>query len=92
MDVDCTQSNNAFNLRPLMAKRANLHFSTLRTRSDEYKAGLVKRFNEEVMPGFESGELKPVVDCVFKMSEMAKAHEYMEKNENTGKIVIQNDL
>lgn len=92
MDVDCTQSNNAFNLRPLMAKRANIHFSTLRTRSDDYKAALVKRFTEEIMPAFVSGELKPVVDRVFKMSEMAQAHEYMEKNENIGKIVIQNDL
>ena len=92
MDVDCSASNNTFNLRPLMAKRANLLFSTLRTRSDEYKTQLVKRFTEECIPDFEAGTLKPVVDCVFKMSQIAQAHEYMEKNENIGKIVIQNDL
>lgn len=92
MNIDCSASNNAFPLGPLMAKRANLHWSTLRTRSDEYKAALVKRFTEECMHGFESGELRAVVDRVFKMSEIVQAHEYMEKNENIGKIVIQNDL
>ena len=92
MDIDCVTNNNAFSLRPLMAKRANLHFSTLRTRSDDYKAKLVKRFSDECIESFEKGDLKPVIDCVINMSEIAKAHEYMEKNENIGKIVIFNDL
>lgn len=88
MNVDCSSTNNTFPLGPLMAKRANLFWSTLRTRSDEYKAVLVERFTQECMLDFESGKLKAVVDRVYKMSEIVQAHEYMEKNENIGKIVI----
>jgi len=29
---------------------------------------------------------------IFNMSEISQAHEYMEKNENIGKIIIKNDL
>jgi NADPH:quinone reductase-like Zn-dependent oxidoreductase len=92
MDVDCSANNGAFNLRPLLAKRANLFFSTLRTRSDAYKTELIKRFSSEILPDFETGKLKPIVDKVFNMSEIAKAHEYMEKNENIGKIIVKCDL
>lgn len=36
--------------------------------------------------------MRPIVDKVFNMSDIAQAHEYMEKNENIGKIIIKNDL
>ena len=75
-----------------MAKRANLHWSTLRSRSDQYKAELIQRFTSECMGDFESGKLKPVVDKVFKLSDIVKAHQYMEMNENIGKIILENDL
>lgn len=35
-----------------------------------------------------SGKLKPVVDCVFALSEARAAHEYMEKSEMFGKVVL----
>ena len=92
MEVDCSQTNNAFSLKPLMAKRANLHWSTLRTRSNAYKTELIQRFSKECLPDFEAGLLKPVVDRVFKMSQIVEAHQYMEKNENIGKIILENDL
>lgn len=34
------------NLGALMRKRVNLHFTTLRNRSDEYKTNLVKNFTD----------------------------------------------
>ena len=40
------------------------------------------------MPEFESGKLKPVVDCVFLLQEAAQAHAYMEANRNFGKVVL----
>jgi NADPH:quinone reductase-like Zn-dependent oxidoreductase len=34
------------------------------------------------------GRLKPLVDSVFALAEVAKAHERMEANQNLGKIVL----
>lgn len=44
------------------------------------------------MDGFKSGELKPIIDTVFNLSQVADAHRRMEKNLNIGKIVMINDL
>ena len=92
LDIDCASTNNKFSMRPLFAKRANLLFTTLRNRSDEFKADLIRSFSEECLKDFESGKLKPIVDRVFKMSQIVEAHEYLEKNESIGKVIIENDL
>ena len=42
----------------------------------------------EVLGHVFSGRLKPVVDRAFPMSEIRAAHEYMEKSEMFGKIVL----
>lgn len=76
----------------LLQKRATITFSTLRTRSDDYKAKLAERFEKEAVPLFESGVLKPVINCVLPLSEISKAHELMESNTTVGKIVLKNDL
>ena len=43
---------------------------------------------EYVLKGFESGELRPVVDRTFKFDQMREVHEYLEKNGQFGKIVV----
>jgi NADPH:quinone reductase-like Zn-dependent oxidoreductase len=43
----------------------------------------------EVLGHVFAGRLKPVVDKVFPMSEARAAHEYMEKSQMFGKIVLQ---
>lgn len=58
----------------------------------QYKAELVKAFSERVLPHFEAPKssvaLRPVIDSVFNIHDIAKAHQHMEANRNTGKIVI----
>jgi tumor protein p53-inducible protein 3 len=52
-------------LRKMLNKRIQLLFTTLRTRSDSYKADLVSAFSEKILPGFEQGSFKFVVfGCV----------------------------
>jgi len=34
------------------------------------------------------GRLKPLIDSVFPLSDVALAHQRMEANENLGKIVL----
>lgn len=58
----------------------------------QYKAELVKAFSDRALQHFEplnsSVALKPVIDSVFSMQDIAVAHQHMEANKNMGKIVI----
>jgi putative PIG3 family NAD(P)H quinone oxidoreductase len=76
------------NVGMLMAKRATWVGTTLRTRPLEEKAALARRFSAELVPLFQSGALRPVVDSVFPFEAIGDAHRHMEANANTGKIVI----
>ena len=42
----------------------------------------------KVWPLLESGQVKPVMDSVFDLSEAADAHAHMESNAHIGKIVL----
>ncbi len=76
------------NVGMLLAKRATWVGTTLRARPIEEKVAVTRRFAAEVLPLFESGALRPVVDSTFPLERIADAHRHMEANANTGKIVI----
>lgn len=76
-------------LRDLMAKRAQLLASTLRSRSLDYKVQLTQDFASDVLPQFVDGQLEPVIDSTYDWTEVVEAHRRMENNENAGKIVLQ---
>ena len=75
-------------LGALLQKRARVQGSVLRSRPLEEKAALAQAFTREVLPLFERGALKPVVDCVLPMAEVREAHRRIEKNDSFGKIVL----
>lgn len=75
-------------LRALMSRRGSIRGTVLRARSLEEKAVLTRRFQTEVIPGFQSGELAPIVDSVFSADEAPAAHRRMEDNLNFGKILL----
>ncbi|KAJ3572133.1 hypothetical protein NPX13_g5150 [Xylaria arbuscula] len=70
----------------LLFKRIRLEGSTLRSRDPEYQ-GRLKDKLAEYIPDFETGKLKVKIDSVFAMDDIIKAHELMEKNVTTGKII-----
>ena len=76
-------------LRALMATRAQLLASTLRSRSLAYKVQLTQEFASDVLPQFIDGQLEPVIDSVYDWADVADAHRRMENNENAGKIVLE---
>jgi NADPH:quinone reductase-like Zn-dependent oxidoreductase len=80
------------NMLKLMNKRATIHTSTLRNRSDDYKSELIKEMEEYCNPGFDSGELRPIIDKTFDLSHSSEAIQHLQKNLNIGKIVLMNDL
>ena len=72
----------------LMAKRAQLLATTLRNRSDDYKAALVAAFAERALPGLAAGALAPVIDAEFELADAQAAHERMESDVGNGKILL----
>jgi putative PIG3 family NAD(P)H quinone oxidoreductase len=76
------------NLGLLLVKRLHWIGTALRTRPLEQKVALSQRFRREVIPLFESGALKPVIDSRFALDEIVEAHRRMDTNANVGKIVL----
>ena len=78
----------AFNVGALLPKRASITGTVLRARPLEEKIAISQRFAAEVLPLFESGALRVVIDSRYRLDDIAAAHAYMETNANVGKILI----
>jgi putative PIG3 family NAD(P)H quinone oxidoreductase len=76
------------NLGLLLVKRVHWIGTALRSRPLEQKIALSQRFRSEVIPLFESGALRPVIDSRFRLDDIVDAHRHMEANANVGKILI----
>ncbi|MFO0603703.1 MAG: NAD(P)H-quinone oxidoreductase [Polyangiales bacterium] len=72
----------------LLTRRLRVMGTVLRSRPHEEKAALAQAFARAVLPLFARGALRPVVDAVRPMAEVRAAHERMERNDTTGKIVL----
>ncbi len=79
------------NLALLMAKRISLRGCTLRTRTLEEKLAATRRFATSVLPLLASGKVKPIIERVYALQEIAAAHEAMSENKNFGKLIVQID-
>jgi NADPH2:quinone reductase len=75
-------------LRPIMTKRLIHTGSTLRARSPAEKAVIADALRAKVWPLLEAGRCRPVIDSVFPLSEVVKAHERIESAEHVGKVVL----
>jgi putative PIG3 family NAD(P)H quinone oxidoreductase len=76
------------NVGLLLTKRVRWIGTTLRARPIEEKAALTRRFATEMLPLFETGRLRPIIDRRYPLERIAEAHEAMGANANTGKILI----
>jgi putative PIG3 family NAD(P)H quinone oxidoreductase len=75
-------------LSVLMAKRAAVIATTLRSRPPAEKATIVAAVREHVWPLVESGDVRPVVDRVLPMTAAAEAHRVVEAGEHVGKVLL----
>lgn len=78
-------------LARLLVKRLQITGSTLRTRSADFKAGLLARMEERLWPLFESGELKPLVARTYRFDQAADAFAELAQDQIVGKIVLLNE-
>ena len=76
------------NMGVLLRKRLTIVGTVLRARPLEEKIALARDFAVRVVPLFEAGRIKPVVDRIFSFAEVRAAHQLMESNETFGKIVL----
>lgn len=76
------------NFSQVMMRRLTLTGSTLRPRSNTYKAEIAAALREHAWPLLASGRIAPVMDRTFALKEAAKAHAHMEAGGHIGKIVL----
>ena len=76
------------NVGLILGKRITWIGTTLRARPMERKLALSQRFIDEVLPLFEAGRLRPVIDSRYPFDRIADAHRHIEANANVGKILI----
>jgi putative PIG3 family NAD(P)H quinone oxidoreductase len=77
-----------FNVGLLLGKRASITGTVLRARPLDEKIAITQRFASEMLPLFDTGALKPVIDSSYSLADVAKGHEFMATNGNVGKIII----
>lgn len=82
-----TGSTAQVDLSDILRKRLEVIGTVMRTRGLEERSALAREFSERMLPLFEHGVLRPVVDRTVPMTGIAAAHEAMERNETFGKIV-----
>lgn len=75
-------------LMPVMLKRLRYTGSTLRSRSDDFKAVIASELKAQVWPMFAAGKLRPVTHTVLPMEQAGDAHKLMESGTQHGKILL----
>lgn len=79
---------STINMAKFMVRRQTMTGSTLRARSDEFKAALCEDIAANVWPAVAEGDLKPAIDKIFPLEQAAEAHRRMEAGDHIGKIVL----
>jgi len=75
-------------LATLMRKRLDMHGTVLRARPLEEKIAAAQALGRNLVPLFERGALKPVVDRTLPLADAPAAHAALQANEGFGKIVL----
>lgn len=73
----------------IMLRRLTLTGSTLRGRDAGFKALVAEELRRMVWPHVEAGRLRPIIDRIFPLAEVAAAHARMESSEHIGKIILE---
>ena len=76
------------NVAKLMLKRLTWTGSTLRPRTNAFKAALAADIEKMVWPLVAAGKIRPVMDQSFPLRNAAAAHRRMEAGDHIGKIVL----
>ncbi|UXX82041.1 NAD(P)H-quinone oxidoreductase [Roseovarius pelagicus] len=81
-------SHADLNMLQLLTKRLTWTGSTLRARPVAMKAKLADALEANVLPLLASGQVRPVIDSTYPLSDVRKAHARMDGGQHVGKIVL----
>ncbi|MDP2480547.1 MAG: NAD(P)H-quinone oxidoreductase [Candidatus Palauibacterales bacterium] len=73
----------------ILGRRLRVLGTVLRARSAAEKLTLTAEVRDRLLPLFEQGRLRPVVDRTYPLAEAELAHRSMDANQNLGKIVLE---
>ena len=73
----------------VLVKRLTIRGSVLRSRSDDEKTEILAGVRREVWPLFESGQLHPIVERSFPITEVEEAHRLLASNQTFGKLILE---
>lgn len=72
----------------MLMRRLTIRAMTMRSQPVERKIILARRFEHELLPLFENGRLRPVVDTVLPLAQAAALHERMGSSAHLGKLIL----
>jgi len=72
----------------MLGKRVNIHATTLRSRSNDYKSQLINAFKRDFEQCLKQALITPVIYQQYSWYDAEKAHQVMINNENIGKIIL----
>lgn len=76
------------NIAALLTKRGTIAATSLRARPVEQKEAICRAVVDNVWPMFAEGLIRPVVDTVMPIADVALAHERMQAGSHSGKIIL----
>lgn len=77
------------NVGALMAKRARIIGTTLRSRSTDDKRRILARTRELVWPLLENGAIRLPIHARFPLEEAQEAHETLRRGGHLGKVILE---
>jgi putative PIG3 family NAD(P)H quinone oxidoreductase len=75
-------------LRAVMPRWLTLRGTTLRMRPLEEKITATRAFSAEVVPLFQRGVLRTIIDSEYPLDQVQAAHARLESNQTFGKVVL----
>ena len=72
----------------VLGKRLTIRGTTLRARALEEKIAATEAFARDVVPLLARARVRPTIDAVFAMTDVAEAHRRMASNVTVGKLVL----
>jgi len=73
----------------LLMKRQRLIGSTLRARSVERKAAVLRALERTVWPEIEAGRIRPIVHARWPIHQAESAHRQLRSDETVGKVLLE---
>ena len=75
-------------LKNIYVRNVRIIGSTIRSRTPQMKAEILKGLVRDVYPKIEAGLVKPTIYKTLHITEAEEAHAILERGENVGKVVL----